>query len=126
MELADFYRERFREEFKVAFDAWVAADPASNPEAPPTPFAMPEYQLASQEEADRLEEEANAILDKGKAANEQSDKYVLNTVILVSVLFFAGIAQRRFRRLEYRMVLTVLGVAMLVYGLVNIFRYPVQ
>ena len=124
--LADFYSARFRDEFKVAFDAWVATDPASDPDAPPTPFAMPEYQLASQEEADRLEEEANALLDEGKAANEQSDKYVLNTVILVSVLFFAGIAQRRFRRLEYRMVLTGLGAAMLIYGLVNIFRYPVE
>jgi hypothetical protein len=125
-ELADFYAERFRDEFKIAFEAWLATDPASNPEAPPTPFAMPEYQLASQEEADRLEQEATALLDKGKAANQQSDDYVLNTVILVSVLFFAGIAQRRFRRLEYRMVLTALGTAMLVYGLVNIFRYPVQ
>ncbi len=124
--LADFLSERFRAEFKVAFEAWLATDPAVNPQAPPTPFAMPEYQLASQGEADRLEQRANALLDKGKAANQQSDDYVLNTVILVSVLFFAGIAQRRFRRLEYRVVLTVLGTAMLVYGLVNIFRYPVQ
>jgi len=124
--LSDFLSERFPEPLKVAFEAWLATDPATNPEAPPTPFAMPEYQLASQEEADRLEQEANALLDKGKAANQQSDDYVLNTVILVSVLFFAGIAQRRFRRLEYRVVLTVLGTAMLVYGLVNIFTYPVQ
>lgn len=124
-ELADFYRERFREEFKVAFEVWLATDPVSNPDAPSTPFAMSEYQLASEQEADRLEMEANALLDKGKAANQQSDDYVLNTVILVSVLFFAGIAQRRFRRLEYRAILTVLGAGMLVYGLVHIFTYPV-
>jgi len=35
-------------------------------------------------------------------------------VALVSVLFFAGIAWRRFRRLEYRVVLNVLAGAMLV------------
>ena len=39
-ELADFYTARFRPEFKPAFDAWLATDPLTNPEAPPTPFAM--------------------------------------------------------------------------------------
>ena len=78
------------------------------------------------EQSVRLDIEAKNLLDEGKAANQQSDDYVLNTVILVSVLFFAGIAQRRFRRLEYRVALTILGSGMLVYGLVNIFRYPVH
>jgi hypothetical protein len=125
-ELANFISERFRPEFETAFIAWLATKPVYDPDAPPTPFAMPEYQLASQQEADRLEQEANDLFDQGKAANQRSDDYVLNTVILVSVLFFAGIAQRRFRRLEYRVALTVLGSAMLIYGLVHIFTYPVQ
>jgi hypothetical protein len=125
-ELANFISERFRPEFQTAFIAWLASKPVYDPNAPPTPFAMPEYQLASQQEADRLEQEANALLEQGKAANQQSDDYVLNTVILVSVLFFAGIAQRRFRRLEYRVALTALGSGMLIYGLVHIFTYPVQ
>ena len=45
-ELADFYLERFRPEFRPAFDAWLATDPLTNPDAPPTPFAMDDYQLA--------------------------------------------------------------------------------
>ena len=48
-ELADFYAARFRPEFQPAFDAWLATDPLTNPEAPPTPFAMDEYQLAGRE-----------------------------------------------------------------------------
>ena len=44
-ELADFYTERFRPEFRPAFDAWLATDPLTNSDAPPTPFAMDEYQL---------------------------------------------------------------------------------
>ena len=44
-ELEQFYSERFRPEFRPAFDAWVATDPLTNPDAPPTPFAMPEYRL---------------------------------------------------------------------------------
>ena len=34
---------RFRPEFKVAFDAWIATDPSTNPDAPPGPTYMPEY-----------------------------------------------------------------------------------
>ena len=47
-ELADFYRGRFRDEFKPAFQAWVATEPRTNPDAPLSPFAMPEYKLAAQ------------------------------------------------------------------------------
>ena len=44
-ELESFYVERFRDEFRPAFDAWLATDPLTNADAPPTPFAMDEYQL---------------------------------------------------------------------------------
>ena len=33
---------RFRPEYKVAFDAWIATDPFNNPRAPPGPTYMPE------------------------------------------------------------------------------------
>jgi predicted Zn-dependent protease len=33
-ELADFYRKRFREEFRPAVEAWIATRPLRNPEAP--------------------------------------------------------------------------------------------
>ena len=57
-ELADFYFKRFRKEFKPAVDAWVATRPLKNPNAPLTPFAMPQYKLAARAEADRLDAEA--------------------------------------------------------------------
>ncbi len=57
-ELADFYLARFRPEFRPAFDAWLATDPLTNPDAPPTPFAMDEYQLQAQADAERLDAEA--------------------------------------------------------------------
>ena len=44
-QLADFYVDRFRPEFKPAFDAWIATDPLKNPDAPLTPFAMAEYHV---------------------------------------------------------------------------------
>ena len=60
-ELADFYFARFRAEFKPAVDAWVATKPLQNDDAPLTPFAMPEYRVAAQAEARRLEAEAEVL-----------------------------------------------------------------
>jgi hypothetical protein len=40
--LAAFYGSRFRDEFKPAFAAWLAAKPFTNPAAPEAPFAMPQ------------------------------------------------------------------------------------
>src|SRR5689334_2160427 len=46
--------KRFRDEFEVAFQAWLATDPANNPDAPKGPTYMPEYTLESQQKADEL------------------------------------------------------------------------
>ncbi len=53
--LADFYVDRFRPEFQPAFDAWLATQPLTNPTLRPTPFAMDEYQVASKDEAEKLD-----------------------------------------------------------------------
>ena len=50
-----FLFERFRPEFKPAVHAWLAEDPLTDPDAPPSPFAMDEYVLASTTESVRLD-----------------------------------------------------------------------
>jgi hypothetical protein len=123
--LVDFYQDRFREEFKVAFDAWLATDPANNPDAPKSPFTMPEYSLELSQEAERLEKEASKTFEDGSAANQTSDDYILNTVIMASVLFLAGV-QSRIKSVPLRMVIVILGLIILAFGLVNIVRYPIN
>jgi hypothetical protein len=39
--LAAFYRARFRDEFRPAFETWLASRPLRNPEAAKTPFELP-------------------------------------------------------------------------------------
>jgi hypothetical protein len=123
--LEEFYRERFREEFVPAFEAWLATQPAQNPEAPPSPFAMPEYQLAASQLSEELEQQASATFEEGKAANQQSDDYILNAVILASVLFLAGIAPR-FDWLPVRIAVIVVAVVFMGLGLYNIATYPIN
>jgi hypothetical protein len=43
--LSDFLYQRFPPELKSATDAWLATKPLQNPDAPASPFVMPEYVL---------------------------------------------------------------------------------
>lgn len=124
-ELATFYQERFRDDFKIAFEAWLATNPRNNPEAPDTPFSMPEYRISQAEDAARLETEAEEMFAAGSEANQTSDDYILNTVILASVLFLGGLVSR-FKAMAARWVIIVFSLAILTYGLINIFSYPIE
>ena len=92
--LADFYRARFRDEFKPAFAAWLATNPFERRDAPPTPFAMQQYRLQASKEADRLEATAASASDDAKEANQTADNYMLAVVLFASALFFAGISTK--------------------------------
>ena len=124
-ELATFYQERFRDDFNIAFEAWLATNPRNNPEAPDTPFSMPEYRISQAEDAARLETEAEEMFAAGSEANQTSDDYILNTVILASVLFLGGLVSR-FKAMAARWVIIVFSLAILAYGLYNILTYPIQ
>ena len=60
-DLATLYERRFSPEFKVAFDAWLAADPFANPDVPPGPSFMPEYVNPQIEEGEQLNVQATQV-----------------------------------------------------------------
>ena len=124
-QLADFYVDRFRPEFKIAFDAWQATDPLTHPAAPPTPFAMPEYQVAHRIEAARLNKAAEASAVTVGLDIQRASNYVLTVVLYAVVLFFAGMSTKlRSRRL--RTVTVASGCAVLVFTLAWIATFPVS
>ena len=92
--LADLYLRRFRPQFRPAFDAWLAQDPLNNPDGVASPLYMPQYRLPGFERAERLDRVADRHIDEAKAATENTDDYILLTVFLAVVLFFAGISLR--------------------------------
>jgi hypothetical protein len=124
-ELATFFYERFRPEAYPAVEAWLATRPLQNPDAPPGPFQMPEYRVSLAEQALQLEERANRLFDEGKKANDYGDQYILNTVLLASVLFLAGIAPR-FDWPPLVVIILVTAAALLAFGLYNLSTLPVQ
>ena len=56
---------RFRPAFKVAFDAWIATQPFTNPSAPPGPTYMPEYQQPELAQAAALDKKASEPVHAG-------------------------------------------------------------
>ena len=114
---------RFRPEFKVAFDAWMATDPVNNPNAAPGPTYMPEYKLAEQAEADALDREAEAASAAGNHAAVVGDEYVRITVFLAAVLFLVGIGST-FKLPTVRYVLIGVGAVLLVLATAMILTQP--
>jgi len=123
--LRDFYFARFRPEFKPAVVAWIATRPLKNPNAPLTPFAMPQYTSKAQEEATQLETQADAWATTARRNVQRSTNYVLGVVLFAAALFFAGMSTKLPSRPLCLAMLTI-GVVVFATTLVWIATSPVS
>ncbi len=119
-----FLYKRFRPEFLPAVNAWLATDPVNNPDAPPTPFAMDEYQVAEAQEAIRLSELADEKSVAAREANQNGDNYVLTMVLFASVLFFAGVSSKLYSP-RNRLIALGIGILILVSGIGILASLPI-
>jgi hypothetical protein len=124
-ELAAFYRKRFRTEFQPAFAAWVATKPRTNPQAPLSPFAMPQYKLAATAASDRLEAQAGAFSQRAGGFIQRADNYALAGVLFAASLFFAGISTR-LRSRTPRTIVLGLGYTLFLSSVIWIATFPVS
>ncbi len=121
-ELADDLRDRMRDEFVPAFDAWLASGtPGQLPDG--TPFDLPEYRLEAFAESEQLEAEAAASFDEGREANQTGDDFVLAAVLFASVLFFSGLAGT-FDAFKAQIILLVLAGVMILAGTTIVVTLP--
>jgi hypothetical protein len=123
--LADFYFERFRAEFKPAVEAWIAERPLRNPDAPLTPFAMPQYRLAATAEAERLDAEAALSAAVVQRNIQRASNYVLAAVLFAVSLFFAGLSTKLSDR-RLRKVTVGLGCAVFLGTAIWVATSPVS
>lgn len=110
--LSGFLFLRFRDEFVPAVDAWMAASPLADENAPRSPFEMPEYRLESLERSAELLATAEQRAADARQFNQTSDNYVLTSVMFALVLFFAGVSTKlkRDRNRAVALALAVIGV----------------
>jgi hypothetical protein len=114
---------RFRPGFRLAFDAWRATNPESNPNAPRGPTYVPEYHQPGLARAAALDKQADEAFADGEDAGSRSDDYIRTTVFLASVLFLVGISTR-FPLRGGRYALVGLGTALLVVSFVLLLQLP--
>ena len=122
--LAKIFQMRFTPALQVAFEAWLATNPFNNPNAPPGPLFMPQYKISLDEKANQLDAQAANTFDKGLAAKEQGDAYVLNTVFLATVLFLTAISEN-FKWNRVRAAILAIALVMLLFGIYHLIIYPV-
>ena len=124
-ELVTFYRERFRPEFKPAFEAWIATKPLVTAGAPRTPFVMPEYRLAARAEAERLDERAEELSAQVRRNIQRASNYVLGVVLFAVALFFAGMSTK-LTAPGLRKALLVVGYVIFVGTVIWIATSPIS
>jgi hypothetical protein len=115
--------KRLRPGYRPAFHAWLATDPAHNPNAPPGPSYMPQYVIPQETAAKRYDAQADASFAKGTEAGTTGDKYVRDTVFLATVLFIVGISGH-FPLRQARYGLIGVGALILVFAVVQLLGLP--
>ena len=118
-ELADYVRERFTPQFRVAFDDWVAGGRTTT-----GPFAEPSYVPPGTAEAEELSARADEKFQQALENNARGDRYSLLTVLFALVLFFAAMSSRDFAAWVSKTFLGIAGV-LLVVGAVILSTFPV-
>lgn len=116
---ADFLKNRFREEFRPAFEAWLnqpgVLDQGFIP--PGTPLGFSQYQSESRNAAIPLADEASAAFDQGREASSIGDSYILNTVLFAIVLFIAGFGTKwRSKKLQFAFLIAGIVIATFSFG----------
>ena len=106
-------------------DAWLATKPLSNPDAPSSPFAMPEYKLAKTGQANDLLASAEGRTNLALQANQNSDDYVLLTVLFASTLLFAGLASK-FTARAVQTAMSGVALVLLCAGIGFLAAFPRQ
>jgi hypothetical protein len=115
--------KRFRTQYDVAFKAWLATRPFTNPNAPKGPQYMPQYKPPGAALSKRLDAEADELYAEGQHAGETSDKYIRVTVILASVLFLVGLSSH-FPFRSVRIGLVIVGTVLLILAGVQLLQLP--
>jgi hypothetical protein len=124
-DLQAFYEARFREEFKAPFQAWLDTDPLTTPGAPPTPFAMEEYRLEAEQQADQGDAQAEVLAAQVRRNILRSTNYVLGVVMFAVVLFFAGMATKLQAR-GPRTAMLAIAAILFIGAVVRIATFPIS
>src|SRR5262249_25660283 len=123
-ELGKFFLARARPEFRQAIEAWQGTQPVKNPNAPATPFVMPQNRVPGEAEARELNAKSGAAYNRARAVKLDSDKYALLGVLFTTSLFLAGLVSG-FDDKRTRQAILLLSLVVLLTAAAGMLRLPV-
>ena len=92
--LSGFISSRFRDEFRPAFDAWIATRPLQSTNGATTPFELPQYSPAADRAVLRLNQAAEEHGNAAQDAIHRGEQYVLLTTLFAVALVLASIGSK--------------------------------
>jgi len=122
-ELSDYLAARFPEPLASAWAAWIALRPQQNPDAPASPFEMPEYVQPDAVAAIEADERADGLFQQALDNNQRGDNYTLLAVVFATVLFFAAISGR-VKKTANAWFLLGIGIVLFIGAAALLISYP--
>jgi hypothetical protein len=121
--LARFIEERFRDEFKPAFYAWLNSTKETDGIPAGTPFSMPEYQNANIEKSRSIDQQIEQLGDSASQKSNYASRLTLMTVLTAAIIVICGFESRmRVEAIKLPLLLTV--VVIYIFALSMILQVP--
>ncbi len=124
-ELEEFLHDRFPPHLEKAALAWRKLDPLNNPNAPISPMQMKEYVVPEEADIEKYAEEARKFKMAANKCDNNSDNYMLLSLILSTVLFFCGLSGV-LESNSNRSILLGFASMIFIVALIFVFRFPVM
>src|SRR4029079_14697012 len=105
--------------------AWLKTDPFNDPSAPESPFAMPQYVVAADQQAAQLTDSADATAEMARGDVQRATNYVLGVMLFAVALFFAGVSPK-LSRPRLRISILAVGIVVFLSAAVWIATFPVS
>jgi hypothetical protein len=121
--LANFYVQRLPVDARKAYDAWLAQKPFENPNADAHPFVPNLYELRDAHEAAAATAIAAEKLQLARKAGSISGRYLANTVLFATMLFFAN-AAGKFEQRRVRLIAFFFALAVFTFAIAQIVMLP--
>ena len=122
--LAPFLYRNFPDRLEVAVEDWLAQS-AEGARGIPLPFQLDSYVVEEFERARQLRSDAADFGEAARGNNQQSDIYVLATVVFAAALFLVGVCQK-LKKLRFQQAVFAVAVVVALIGALIVVTQPIE
>jgi hypothetical protein len=117
--LADFIEQRFRDEFKPAFYAWLNSTNRTDGVPVGTPFSLPEYQNANIEMSKSIDQQIEQLGDSASQKSNNASRLTLMTVLMAAIIVICGFESRmRLETAKLPLLVTIIIIYLFAFSLI--------